>query len=196
MGAELTAPEPFRQNPSPAPAEAEAIAAALSLPADQLRTDRHPPVVVSVGLPFLAVELASRAALSAARAGAGLSPLLADAGIAGLYLYTAARSPDEADTDLQARMFAPHDGIAEDPATGSATVAVGALQAALLPAADADLPLAVGQGVDMGRPSRLEVRIEKRGGVVATARVGGRCVPVMTGTLLHRPAGVNRDARA
>ena len=83
-------------------------------------------------------------------------------------------------------MFAPQDGIPEDPATGSATVAVGALQATLLLESDITLELAIGQGVDMGRPSRLQVRIEKRDGLVATARVGGRCVPVMAGSL-HDP---------
>ncbi len=192
VGAELTAPAPFRQEPSPA--SPDAIAACLSLRPDDLRTDRHAPVVVSVGLAFLAVELASRRALAAARAQPGLGPLLVAAGVGGLYLYTGDRTAEGAGTDLQARMFAPHDGIPEDPATGSATAAVGALQAALLPAADASLSLVVGQGVDMGRPSRLEVRAEKRGGVVATAHVGGRCVSVMTGSLRDPGEGA-RHAR-
>ncbi len=184
VGAELTAPEPFRQVPSPAgPA---AIAASLSLRKADLRTDRHAPAIVSVGLGFLAVELATRAALAAARGGAALAALLAETGAAGIYLYTSDRAADEAGTDLQARMFAPHDGIPEDPATGSATVAVGALQATLLADRDVTLDLTIGQGHDMGRPSRLQVRIHKRDGLVATARVGGRCVPVMAGSL-HDP---------
>lgn len=184
VGAELTAPEPFRQTPSPAaPA---AIAANLSLREADVRTDRHAPAIVSVGLGFLAVELASRAALAAARAGAALAALLVETSAAGIYLYTAGRAADEADTDLQARMFAPHDGIPEDPATGSAAGAVGALLATLMADRDITLDLTIGQGQDLGRPSRLQVRIEKRDGLVATARVGGRCVPVMAGTL-HDP---------
>ena len=192
VGAELTAPAPFRQ--APAAASPVTIADCLSLHPHDIGVDRHPPVTVSVGLAFLAVELASRAALSAARAGAALSPLLVQAGAAGLYLYTADRAADEAGTDLQARMFAPHDGIPEDPATGSAAAAVGALQASLLPASDATLSLLIGQGIDMGRASRLEVRIEKRGGLVETVRVGGRCVQVTTGSL-HDPGRGADDAR-
>ena len=184
VGAELTAPAPFHQEP--AAVSPDAIADCLSLRPQYIRTDRHPPLMVSVGLAFLAVELASRAALAAARAGAALSPLLTQTCSAGLYLYTSDRAADEAGTDLQARMFAPHDGIPEDPATGSAAAAAGALQASLLPASDATLSLLIGQGVDMGRPSRLDVRVEKRAGRVATVRVGGRCVPVMAGTL-HDP---------
>ena len=82
---------------------------------------------------------------------------------------------------LAARMFAPNDGIAEDSATGSATAAVGALQAALLEQAEAELTLQVGQGMDMGRPSLLSVVAVKAGGRVREARVGGGCVAVMRG---------------
>jgi len=35
----------------------------------------------------------------------------------------------------------------------------------------------------MGRPSMLTVDAEKQGGAVTRVRVGGRCVPVMEGTL-------------
>ena len=39
------------------------------------------------------------------------------------------------------------------------------------------------QGVEMGRPSLLQVSAEKTGGAVTRVRVGGRCAPVMDGTL-------------
>jgi trans-2,3-dihydro-3-hydroxyanthranilate isomerase len=35
----------------------------------------------------------------------------------------------------------------------------------------------------MGRPSRLHSEADKAGGAVTATRVGGRCVPVMAGTL-------------
>jgi len=35
----------------------------------------------------------------------------------------------------------------------------------------------------MGRPSMLTVTVEKQGGSIARVRVGGRCVPLMEGTL-------------
>lgn len=58
-GAELAAPEPLSRRSVVNPARA---AACLSLAAADVRTDAHPPGVASVGLPFLLVELASRAA--------------------------------------------------------------------------------------------------------------------------------------
>jgi len=79
-------------------------------------------------------------------------------------------------------MFAPLSGIPEDPATGSANGAVVALLASLAPDPDTVLEIVVLQGVEMGRPSRLTVSAEKRGGVIGRVRVGGRCVAVMEGT--------------
>ena len=35
----------------------------------------------------------------------------------------------------------------------------------------------------MGRPSLLEASAEKRAGVVAETRIGGRCIPVLAGTI-------------
>jgi trans-2,3-dihydro-3-hydroxyanthranilate isomerase len=80
-------------------------------------------------------------------------------------------------------MFSPLGGTGEDPATGSANAALIALLASLDPAADTVLALDVLQGVEMGRPSLLKVSAEKRGGAVTRVRVGGRCAPVMEGTL-------------
>ena len=59
VGAELTAPQSLRRLSQ---VSAEQVAACLSLSARDIKTDRHAPHVISVGLPFLAVELASREA--------------------------------------------------------------------------------------------------------------------------------------
>jgi trans-2,3-dihydro-3-hydroxyanthranilate isomerase len=80
-------------------------------------------------------------------------------------------------------MFSPLGGTMEDPATGSANGALIALLASLDGARDVTLALDVLQGVEMGRPSRLQLSAEKQGGVVTRVRVGGRCAPVMEGTL-------------
>jgi len=73
-------------------------------------------------------------------------------------------------------------GLTEDPATGSATVALAALLADLDPARDGELRLRIGQGFDMGRPSVLLTRVVKQGGKIITAHVGGGCVTMMEGT--------------
>ena len=103
------------------------VAACLSLPLEDIRMDAHPPKVVSVGLPFVMVELASRDALRRARANsAAHEELLPPIGAEGVYAYT--RDAD-AGCDIQARMFAPLDAVVEDPATGSATAVAVALLA-------------------------------------------------------------------
>ena len=63
-GAELAAPEPLSRRSQMA---AEQAAQCLSLAPGDIVTARHPPQVVSAGLPFLAVELTSREALRRAR---------------------------------------------------------------------------------------------------------------------------------
>ena len=181
VGAELTAPQALSRLTS---FSAEQAAACISLSASDIRTDRHPPQIASVGLPFLMVEVASREALRRARPDAAAFARIfpCDGGDA-VYLYTRDVPPAEQPINLQARMFHPgSSGLSEDPATGSATVAAAALLADLSGERDGELKLRIGQGVDMGRPSLLLTRVKKADGVVVSAHVGGSCVPMMEGT--------------
>jgi trans-2,3-dihydro-3-hydroxyanthranilate isomerase len=180
VGAELTAPERLSKLSQ---VSAEQVAACISLSPADIRTDRHPPQIVSVGLPFLMAEVASREALRRARPdAAAFARIFPRDGSDAIYFYT--RDVPAAETcDLQARMFHPGaSGLSEDPATGSATVAAAALLADLSSEKDGELKLRVGQGVDMGRPSLLLTRVVKQGNAIASAHVGGRCVQMMEGT--------------
>jgi trans-2,3-dihydro-3-hydroxyanthranilate isomerase len=179
-GAELTAPQPLTKLTQ---FSVEQAAAVVSLSSADIRTDRHSPQIVSVGLPFLTVELASRDALRRAQPdAAAFGRTFPCDGSDAVYLYTRDVPAAEA-CDLQARMFHPgSSGLSEDPATGSATVATAALLADLAGERDAELSLRIGQGVDMGRPSLLLTRVRKANGVVASAHVGGACVPMMEGS--------------
>jgi trans-2,3-dihydro-3-hydroxyanthranilate isomerase len=177
VGAELTAPRPLSIGSS---ASVEDAAACVSLPEADIITTHHVPQVVSVGLPFLTVELASRDALRLARPNLAaheriLPPIDTDA------IYTYCRG--SSDTELHARTFAPLDASLEDPATGSATAATIALLAWLRAEMDADIAWRVEQGVDMGRASVLLGRTQKRGGIVHAVHIAGRAVPVMHGWL-------------
>lgn len=159
--------------------DAGAVAASLSLETAEIRVDRHPPLIASVGLPFLVVEIASRAALAAAKIEIGaISKLLPTEGADAIYLYCRELREDDGDVDFTARMFAPWDGVAEDPATGSATGAACSLMASLAPEPHTPRRFRVAQGVDMKRPSRLDIRTGEPDGLV---RIGGSCVPVMSG---------------
>jgi len=181
VGAELTAPQPLKRLTR---LNAEQAAACLSLSAADVKTDRHPPQIASVGLPFLMVELATREALRRARPdAAAFGKTFPCDGSDAVYFYTSDVLAAEQPLDLQARMFHPGaSGLSEDPATGSATAAAAALLADLDNAQDGELKLRIGQGVDMGRPSLLLTRVRKENGRIISAHVGGRCVSMMEGT--------------
>ncbi|MET0677196.1 MAG: PhzF family phenazine biosynthesis protein [Bradyrhizobium sp.] len=183
LSTEFTAPQALKRMSEVGAAQAAAL---LSLSAGDVKTDRHPPQVISVGLSFIAVELASREALRRARPdAAAFEETFPLDGADAVYLYTRDVPSDEKPCDLQARMFHPgSSGLSEDPATGSATAAAAALLADLDATGDGELKLKIGQGVDMGRPSLLLTRLRKQGGKVASIHVGGASVMMMEGTFV------------
>jgi trans-2,3-dihydro-3-hydroxyanthranilate isomerase len=143
-------------------------------------TTTHLPQVVSVGLPFLIAELSDRAALARARVNIqGFDDLVAQGVTPDVHVY--ARTGDE--FDLRARMFAPLDGLAEDPATGSANCALAGLLCHYGDGADGARCWRIAQGVEMGRPSVLEAQAEKRDGIVTRTRVGGASVLTSEGVI-------------
>ena len=177
--AQLTAPVAPEVRAAPA---ADAIAAMLSLSPADLRTDAGLPAFASCGFPLLIVEVAGVAALGRARLDLALwQRLLADAWSREVYLVS--RTSAEPGADFQVRMFAPAAGIAEDPATGGAAAAFGGWLGLRETPAEGTSRYSLAQGLEMGRPSRLEVEVEKRGGNVAAVRVGGGAVLVSEGTI-------------
>ena len=83
----------------------------------------------------------------------------------------------------QGRMFAPLGGVLEDPATGSACAALGALLTAMAPGENVDLHYEIEQGDEMGRPSLLIASGRKTAEGPVEATVAGSCVPAARGTL-------------
>ena len=78
-------------------------------------------------------------------------------------------------------MFAPLSNILEDPATGSASAALAGLLASF-ERDDDGFHLNIEQGVEMGRPSLIQVSVTMQGGRRSII-VSGTCVPVMHGAL-------------
>jgi len=182
--AQLTAPVAPEVRAAPAP---DAIAAMLSLTPADLRTAAGLPEFASCGFPLLIVEVADAAALARARLDLALwQRLLADAWSREVYLVS--RESTDPAADFQVRMFAPAAGIAEDPATGGAAAAFGGWLGLRATPAEGTARYLIAQGLEMGRPSRLEVEVEKRAGEVAAVRVGGSAVLVSEGTI-EVPAG-------
>ena len=172
-GAELTAPQRLE---IVATMPVEVAAACLSLPVGEIVTTNHQPCAATVGVHFALVEIASRDALRRAT----LDRTAYHAHFPfhqamGLYFYT---RDGGGGFDLHSRMVTAN---FEDPATGSATVTVAAVLAASGP--DGETALRIEQGRDMGRPSTLLTRTVKMNGEVRSAHVGGRCVPMMRGTI-------------
>jgi len=160
---------------------AQSVAAAVSLDANDILTTSHAPRVASVGLPFVLAELRDRDALARARPDiSALEGLIAE-GVAAPDVHLYVRTSD--DFDLRARMFSPLDGIPEDPATGSANCALVGLLTHLDESASGDFGWRIAQGVEMGRPSVLEARTEKRNGAVENVWIGGECVLVSEGSI-------------
>src|SRR5262245_14826838 len=160
---------------------ARLLASAVSLTTDDIVVDTHQPQVASVGLPFVMTELRDVAALERARADLrGLEALRAEDVRPSVYLY--ARTPEP--SEIRARRFAPLSGVPEDPATGSAGCALAAMLAHLAGQPSGAFRWRITQGVEMGRPSTLLARAEKRDGVVQGTWVGGACVLVSEG-LIH-----------
>jgi trans-2,3-dihydro-3-hydroxyanthranilate isomerase len=91
--------------------------------------------------------------------------------------------------EVHARMFGPGVGVVEDPATGSASVALAVflVDRGLL-AADGESAFTVLQGAEIGRPSRLDVQVVAESGAAVRTSVGGRVVAVSAGELLIPPA--------
>jgi trans-2,3-dihydro-3-hydroxyanthranilate isomerase len=177
-GARLLAPQPLTRGENVAP---EIAASACAIESDAIETAVHTPCIASCGLPFVLAELKTRAALAAARPRPDVfAQHLKPECVTGVFIYC--RDGHDG-IDLQARMFAPLYGVPEDPATGSATVALAGLLASLRPEPDLTSELRIAQGVDMGRPSLLETTAEKQGGHLTRLWVGGRCVTMMRGTL-------------
>ena len=178
VGARLTAPQLLKRGED---VSADIVAAACGLEPGDIETGRHVPCVAGCGTVFIFAEVKTRRALEAAQPrGDIFTRHFPVDGATGIHLYLR----DGIDNiDIRTRMFAPLHGVLEDPATGSANVALAGLLASLDPKPDLSLSLGIAQGVEMGRPSLLEASAEKRGGKVTETRIGGRCVPVMAGTI-------------
>ncbi len=166
--------------------EPDLVASAVSVNREDIVTDTHDPQVCSVGLPFVFTELRNRAALERARINmSGFEALRALGVNPQLYLYTrvSESEPDGHGFDIRARMFAPLSGVPEDPATGSANCTLGGLLAHHEQVTSGMFSWRIAQGVEMGRPSTLVARAEKKEGEVTGTWIGGAAVLVSEGTI-------------
>jgi trans-2,3-dihydro-3-hydroxyanthranilate isomerase len=165
-------------------ADRAAAAAALRLPAADVISGL-PVQVVSCGVPFLFVPLATRRAVDGAILDAeAYESFRRAAGIDDIPIFLFSPEPGADSGTVYSRMFAPGAGIQEDPATGGACGPLGCylLQNKVVTADKAGAMLNV-QGVKMGRPSYVHIAIGVDDGLISRVRVGGQSVFVGEGTL-------------
>ncbi|MFN4141334.1 PhzF family phenazine biosynthesis protein [Aestuariivirga sp.] len=160
----------------------EEVARALALEPSDIGFGRHALGLHQGGPRFFYVPLASREALARARViEPHWSKLVGGMGIGNAYLY--AGGGEHPDTGFRARMFAPGDGIPEDPATGSATAILAAQLIGTESLGDGTHRWKLEQGYDMGRPSDLWLEADVAGAKLVAVRVAGQAVQIMSGVL-------------
>jgi trans-2,3-dihydro-3-hydroxyanthranilate isomerase len=163
-------------------ADRAAVASALGLSESDLLPDK-PVREGSTGLPFLYVPL--RDSKTVDRAQIDGEALLAIDGIGkagGALIF--APDPETGTNHVYSRLLGTRAiGVAEDPATGSASGPLGAylVNEGIVPAAD-EVKIVSQQGTKMGRQSWVHIRLT-RAGDGWDIEVGGSTVPVLTGEL-------------
>ena len=154
---------------------------ALSLKPDMVGFDDHKICMTSGGVPYVTIPVKTLEALAAAKVNADKWLKLdvkREGKFAAPYLYCRERQ-----SVFRVRMFAPWDGIAEDPATGSAAVAFAKTLQTFEFTSYKTHKVVINQGVEMGRPSQIGLSLEIIGGNLATVEISGSAVKVAEGRL-------------
>jgi trans-2,3-dihydro-3-hydroxyanthranilate isomerase len=181
-----TPPITFGERIDPAP-----VAKALGLGPNDIRPDTPPEAAGAGGPTFLYVGLRNREAVDRI---AFFDYRVLQAAFPNapseIFVFATLEESDGEPGDTYAvysRMFAPAHGIAEDPATGSATGPLAAymIRHGLLPLANG-LRMVSEQGTKMGRRSLLHVLVHVDGTNDPRIEVGGSVVPIARGEMtLH-----------
>lgn len=165
--------------------DTDRLASALGLASEDFDEDLAIERAI-VGVNHVLVPIRSQGAISRARPEPDLLEALNLPGEhPGCFLFTLDRA--EGGADIHGRMFAPAMGIAEDPATGSAAGPLGVYllrHGRLTPDETGQTRVRLEQGVEMGRPSTLDIAVSGSAGSIEDVRVGGASVLMIEGELL------------
>ena len=139
--------------------------------------------VVSTGLPVIIVPVRTLTAVRQIIPDvAAIADLSQQYGANGIMVFSTMTV--EQSSSVHTRMFAPLIGIVEDPATGSAS---GALGAYLVQHGVVDIrpstEITAEQGYEIDRPSRILIQVDSDDDVIQGVTVGGQAMMVVEGTL-------------
>lgn len=160
------------------------IAALLGTGRKQMNEDL-PVEVVSTGLRSLHIPMAGLAGFPEMKVlRRGLLDLSSSHEVSAVQIFTLETETEDA--DVHCRVFAPAVGVEEDPVTGTAAGALGAylVRHGVFPEGkDGITRIVVEQGIEIGRPGRVEVEIERDDEEFVGVRAGGRAVLTLEGRL-------------
>jgi len=165
----------------------EACVRALGLEASDLLG--RPPEIVRAGNPGLFIAVKSKEAVDRAWLDGNGPRLLRREPDESFFVFVFAPTGEGA----YSRMFAPEHGVAEDPATGSATGPLAAymMRHGLAPSADGTRLISE-QGTKMGRRSILHILVHGTGGADGI-EVGGYVTPIIEGVMTIRHGYTSSD---
>lgn len=175
--ATLVSPQfPLRMPSAIGPAEAAAL-----IDVDERALGPWAVCVFSAGVPFHFIPVKDAATLRSAALDIGVwRTHLAGSAAPHVYVYSL---DDWAEgRTVNARMFAPAMGIAEDPATGGAAAALAGLLIDQMPT-DEGGEWTITQGVEINRPSTLLLQIDPANAQPRHVRVSGSAVIIGSGEL-------------
>ena len=160
------------------------ISQALGVNKTNISETRLPLEIVSTGLPVVIVPVRTLTAVKSIQVDlTGTKTVCDRLGVNGIMVFTSMTVEDWA--NVHTRMFAAPIGIVEDPATGSAS---GALGAYLVKNGVVDVgpttEIYSEQGYEIDRPSRILVQVFSDDDIIQAIKVGGQAVLVAEGKLL------------
>ena len=159
------------------------VAKAIGVPKTKITGTGLPVEIVSTGFPVMVVPVRTLTAVSAATPNIALVNSVCEQHKAqGIMVFSTVTVQEE--STVHTRMFASPVGVVEDPATGSAT---GALGAYLVKNGVVDVgpttEIICEQGYEVDRPSRLIVQVHSDDDEIQSIQVGGQAVVVIEGVL-------------
>jgi trans-2,3-dihydro-3-hydroxyanthranilate isomerase len=156
----------------------EILASILGLTIDEL-DDRFPVQEVSTGLPFFIVPLKTIDSVNKCRINLEKYFEFVNKTVAkGILVFCS--QPLAHSNDLNIRVFADYYGVPEDPATGSANGCLAGYLVKYNYFGKKSIDIRCEQGVQMGRPSLLQLRAEQQKNEIYI-QVGGKCFTVASG---------------
>ena len=158
-------------------AAAERIAEMLSVEARAILETNLPIEVVSCGVPILIVPLKNLEDVRGIRFRLDVwERVLREWETPHVFVFTQETETEGA--SVHCRMFAPALGISEDPATGGASGPLGCYvvrHKIIAPDSSGKVEFVSEQGIEMGRPSFIKIKIEQNREGISGVEVAGQC---------------------